>query len=137
MNGLNFNVVAVIVSALVPMIVGYFWYGPLFGAQWMKLVGVSKKDMEAKKAEMPKVYGMMFVGALIMSYVLSKFIILTGTGTLLTGAIIGFWAWLGFVATTQLARVLFMGTTWNLFLMDTGYNLVSLIIMGAILGYWR
>ena len=34
---MNFNVL--FLAALVPMIIGFFWYGPLFGNAWMKEMG--------------------------------------------------------------------------------------------------
>lgn len=66
----NINL-AVLVSVIVSMIVGSIWYGPVFGKKWMKLVGVTKEDMEKGKKEMQKTYGMMFAGSLVTSFVLA------------------------------------------------------------------
>ena len=40
------NWIGVILAAISAMVVGYVWYGPLFGKPWMKLVGITKEDIE-------------------------------------------------------------------------------------------
>ena len=47
------NYLAVLVAAIVSMVIGGLWYSPLlFGNVWMKLSGITQKDVEkAKKKE--------------------------------------------------------------------------------------
>ena len=52
--------------------------------------------------------------------------------TLMDGALTGFWAWLGLVATTTAINGVFQGKSWNLWLIDNGYLLLSLVVIGAI-----
>lgn len=53
------NVLAVLVAAMAAFISGAVWYAePVFGKQWMKEVGLTKKDTE--KGNMPKVMGLSF-----------------------------------------------------------------------------
>ena len=125
------NYVAVLLAAVSAMVVGSVWYGPLFGASWMKLVGISKADIDKK--EMPKLYGIMFLGALVEAYVLSHFIHYAGAVGPMLGAKTGLWAWLGFVATTMIGNYMFAKRPMNLFYIDAGYALVNLMIMGAII----
>jgi hypothetical protein len=49
---------------------------------------------------------------------------------------VGALTWLGFVAVSTISRVTYEGATWRLFAISTGYNLVTLLLMGAILGAW-
>lgn len=44
-----------------------------------------------------------------------------------------FWSWLGFVAPVQFTEVLFSGKSTKLFLINTGYQLASLLAMAIIL----
>jgi hypothetical protein len=127
------NFIAVIIAAIVNMALGYAWYGPLFGKQWMKLTGRTKEDIEKGKKDMPMVMGTMFVGALVMAYVLAVFISLTNSTGAVAGAMIGFWAWLGFVATTMLQDVLYEKKNKNLAAINMGYNLTALVLNGAII----
>ncbi|MDB0038417.1 DUF1761 domain-containing protein [Polaribacter sp.] len=59
---MNFNVL--FLAALVPMIIGFVWYGPLFGNAWMKEMGFTKESLA----------GTNMVKTLIISYVFSFFI---------------------------------------------------------------
>lgn len=133
------NFMAVVAAAVVNMVLGFLWYGPLFGKSWMKMIGYSKEDMEkAKKSgKMPKLYAIAAVGALVMAYVLSHFVQLGGNASATDGAMVGFWAWLGFIATTTLSSVLWEQKSWNLYFLNNGYYLVLLLINGALLTAWK
>src|SRR3989344_4977556 len=110
MAPVSINFLAVIVAAVEYMVIGAVWYSPVvFGKMWMKLAGITQKDIDKQKKTMPKTYGFAFVGALITSYILAIIIGLVGAITLVGALQIGFLVWLGFVATTTLSTVLFEG----------------------------
>lgn len=127
------NYIAVVVAAILNMVLGYVWYGPLFGNMWMKLTGRTKESMKGEKDQMPMVMGSMFLGALVMAYVLAVFVKMAGAGTIAEGAMVGFWAWFGFVATVMLQDVLYEKKNKQLASINLGYNLVALLINGAVL----
>ena len=139
------NYLAVLVAAIAAYVVGFLWYGPVFGKKWMALMGLSEKDKEkAKQKGMAKAYVATFVSMLVMAYVLGSlmgpvltlFAAYTGLGAL-TGAVGGAFVWLGFFATTMLGKVFWEGKSWTLYVLDAGHYLVTLVVMGAILGAWR
>lgn len=39
------NYIAVILAAVAANVLGFIWYGPLLGKQWMKLSGMSQEKM--------------------------------------------------------------------------------------------
>ena len=43
------NYLAVLVSAIAMIVLGFIWYGPLFGKIWTKEMGWTKADMEEAK----------------------------------------------------------------------------------------
>ena len=132
---MHVNYGAVIVAAIVNMVIGFIWYSPgVFGKAWMSLTGKRMEDMRGRAGT---AYAGAFVAALITAWILARFITLLNAQTMTRGAVIGFWAWLGFVATTSLGDVLFGGRPIKLYYLTNGYYLVSLIIMGALLGMWR
>jgi len=136
--GINF--LAVFVAAIASMILGFLWYSPiLFAGPWMRLMGVDPND-KAKLAEMQKgagkLYGLSFIASLVSAVVLGKIIDVTSVNTILYGMKIGFAVWLGFVATVQLTGALFGKQPIKLFLINTGYQLVCYLAMGAILAKW-
>ncbi len=121
----NINWVALIAAAIASMVVGFIWYGPLFGKAWMKLT--DKKEMGDKK-EMPKTYAILFAASLVTAYVLSVL------GASFNTA---FWVWLGFQATLSLHAVLFEKQSWNLYFLKAGHQLVSLLAMSWVLNYFK
>lgn len=129
------NFFAVIAAAVINFIIGAIWYSPgVFGSTWMSLMGKRPEDMRSGAGQ---AYAGVFVTALILAYVLARFISLAGAHTIGDGAQIGFWVWIGFVATTSVADVLFGGKPPKLWSINNGYQLVSLVIIGAVLARWQ
>ena len=136
MISLPVNYLAALVAALTNCGIGMLWYSPiLFGNQWMKLSKMDPKKMDMKK-EMPKIFVISLTAAFVTAVVLGLFINMTVSTTLMEGLMIGFWAWLGFVATTLVTGVLYEKKSWTLYLINIGYQLVALLAMGAILVLW-
>lgn len=133
------NWLAVFVSGIAAMVIGYIWYGPLFGKPWMKLVGRTKEEIEKESKEMWKTYGMMFVAALVTSYVLD-FTIRMGEVIMprsaMSGVMAAFWVWLGFIAAVKLSDVIFNKKPWKLYGIEVGYYFAFLLVAGVILGAW-
>src|SRR3990172_6857157 len=91
---------AVIVAAVVKFLIGWGWYAPpVFGKQWQELAKVSRENLQSGLAQAIVVQ---LIGDLIMAYILARFIVHYGAPGLIGGAVIGFMAWLGFVATILL-----------------------------------
>ena len=130
----NLNYLALLACGVAAMVIGYLWYGMMmFGKTWMKEVGITQTDAKDGMKNMPKTYGLMFVGALVQAYVLSVFIGLAGAVDYVAAAQVAFWAWLGFVVTIRLSDVLFEKKSTSLFGINVGYTLITMIVMSAIL----
>jgi hypothetical protein len=128
------NYVAVLVAAVASMVVGFLWYGPLFGKMWMKLSGL--KEM-GDKSQAARNYGLTFVGSLVMAYVLAALLSLTNTASLMEALKMALWSWLGFQATILLGTVLWEGKSWNLYFLNVSYWLVNLLVIAAVLSYLK
>jgi hypothetical protein len=129
------NIWAVIVAALANYIIATVWYAVLFGNVWKKLTGIS--EMKPR----PLNIVLVFIGSLLMSFVLLHSIVFGNTFTHLNGAagglMGGFFSWLGFIAPVTLTNVLYEKRPWKLWLLDNAFWLVSLLIMGVILSVWQ
>jgi hypothetical protein len=53
-----------------------------------------------------------------------------------SGAAVGFFSWLGFIAATMLSQVIYGHRPSGIYPINSGFLLVALLIMGAILGAW-
>ena len=135
MPELDLNYAAIIVSVIASMILGMIWYSPaMFGNMWMKLSGLKKEDI--KKEEANKGMFASAVAALVMVAVLSQFVILTRANTFDEGAKVAFWLWLGFVATVGVSEYIYTKRPAKLFVINMGYHLASMLLMGGILASW-
>jgi hypothetical protein len=140
MNVMGVNLLSVLVAAVATMVVGFLWYSPLlFAKPWMILMGYDPNDkagLEEMRKSAGKSYALSFVASLISAFVLGKVIQISTVNSILYGMKIGFAVWLGFVATVQLTEVLFAKKPPKLFLINTGYQMVCYLAMGAILAVW-
>lgn len=132
------NYLAIVVAAVVSMIFGALWFGPLFGKTWMKLSGLSSMGRPGK---MTQAYVVLFLSTLVMSFVLANALIFasayTKIGGVSAGLMSGFFNWLGFIAPVTLGTVLWEGKSWKLWFLNNGYQLISLLLMGVILALWK
>ena len=134
------NYLAVLVAAVASMVIGFAWYSPfILGKPWMKEKGYTAESIKKEQKEMGKWYIVSFVLALITSYVLFHVMTLSMNffhySKLQTGITTAFWMWLGFIMPVQLTATLFGGKNLKLFGIDTGYQLVSVLVMGVVLGF--
>lgn len=127
------NIWAVVASMVASVIIGFLWYGPLFGKKWMELTGIKMPEQKPPVSMMVKPVIISLVGALFASYVLS----LGVPADVSTGLLAGLAAWIGFVVPAHLNFVAWEGKPWTLFAINTGYWLALLLVMGALLAGWR
>jgi hypothetical protein len=134
---IDVNIVAILLAAIASMVVGFIYYSPFaLGKPWMKLMGWSK-DIKMTNNEMAKLYGTSFVLALITAFVLSHVMTMSfayfNETMLTTGIMTAFWMWLGFIMPVQFTDVLFSKKPSKLFAINTGYQLISLLVMGVVI----
>lgn len=132
------NILGVILAGIASMAVGFAWYSSyMFGKKWIKLMGLDEKKMKAAGKEMGKMYALSLFAAFVTAYVLTHTMALSGNfygySAVQTGLSTAFWMWLGFVMPVQLTDVIFGGRKWDLFYINTGYQLAALLVMGVVL----
>jgi len=54
------------IAALVPMLIGFFWYGPLFGKTWMSQMGFTEESL--KDANMVKIFILSYIFSFIVAF---------------------------------------------------------------------
>jgi hypothetical protein len=129
------NWLAVFVAALAMFALGGVWYSPaLFGNAWMKANGFTADDL--KNRNMAKIFGLSLVWSLVMAVNLAMFLNDAKTDTA-WGMTAGFLAGFGWVAMAIFIIGLFERRSVAYMLINAGYMVVSLIVMGLILGAWR
>jgi len=129
------NWAAVVVAAVVYFLLGGVWF-TLFRDAWLAGIGKTMADFDTSGwAGAP--YLISFVCNLIMAYGLARLAGYLGVHSALGGAKLGAFIWFAFVATTWLTEYAFEQRSAQIFGINTGYPLIGLAIMGAILGAWQ
>ncbi len=127
---MELNYWAVLLASLSTFLLGGIWYSPaVFGKAWMKENGFTEEGM--KNSNMVKIFGLAFVLALISAVNLAMF--LGPEKDVIMGAVWGFAAGFGWVATFVGTHYLFERKSFKLFLINAGYSVVALMIMGVII----
>ena len=135
---MKINYPAVIVAAIVHFMIGGIWYGVLFGNKFIELIGWTPAQLQQVASQSHgKEYLISFLTSVILVYILAHFVQYTGAKGIGGGMQTGFWLWLGFVATTQLATVIFELRPLGLYLLNVSYQLVACLVCGALLAVWK
>jgi hypothetical protein len=161
---MEFNYLAVLVAAVVPMVVGFLWYNPkLFGNVWMREAGMTEEKM--RSVNMGVIFGVSFVLAILLSFFTQVLTIhqmgaigMIGGDPALEGVLPSFQAFIddygntfrtyrhgalhGFMAGIFIVlpiigiNGMFERQSWKHILINVGYWTVTLTIMGAIVCGW-
>ena len=130
------NIWAVLLATLSSMVVGSVWYTPKgFGNYWMKVAKVSPSG-EAKDAVKPILITLVvsFISALVLAgsaaisqhFYGGNFL----ANTLITAVIL----WAGFTAARFITHDAFEGRPAGLTILNCAHELVTLVVMGLIIG---
>ena len=129
------NWLAVAVAAVSAFVIGGLWYGPIFGKAWQSLSGLSDEDIQ--QGHPGVVYGGAFALNLVAAFGMGMVLQLHPTPDIGSGVYVGALIGLAFVATTFGINYLFAARPLRLYLIDAGYMVVLMSVMGAVLGAWR
>ena len=128
------NYLAVLIAAFANYIIAYIWYGVVFTKLWSNLTGITEMKPNPVKIIL------VFIGALLMSFVLYHEIVFGDAYTNITGIsgglMAGFFTWIGFIVPLTLTGVVYEKRSWRLWFLDIMFWFVSLLIMGMIESIW-
>ncbi|HLZ13433.1 MAG TPA: DUF1761 domain-containing protein [Candidatus Acidoferrum sp.] len=131
------NYFAVVVAAIAYWLLGAVWFGVVFGKPWLQLEQIPPEQIGAMKgAAIAFPYVMSFLLNLIIAFVLAQLCAWRNATTAARGASLGVLLWLGIVGPVTYTTSMYELRPLNLFLINEGYVLVGLFLMGAILGAW-
>ena len=138
---ITINYFAVVTGAVLSMIIGAIWYGPLFGKKWLEVIGMSTTSLEERK-KMQKSAGPLFM----IQFLLTLFQILVlahliADTTLVSGIERALWIWVAFVMPTLAGAVMWTNDSNKMklarFLIQGGYQLTMFLIFGILLQLWK
>jgi hypothetical protein len=161
---MEFNYLAILVAAVVPIVLGFLWYNPvLFGNVWMRESGMTEEKM--KGGNMAVIFGVSIILSLLLAF-FTQFSVIHQTGAVqmiggdpaVDGILPSFQAFMDDYGTAFRSfkhgalhgllmgifivfpiigiNGLFERKSWKYIFVNTGYWTVTLTIMGAILCGW-
>lgn len=160
---MELNFLAILVAAIVPLFIGFIWYGPmLFQNAWMREAGMTEEKMKSSNM------AVIFLVSLLLSVLLAfftQFLVIHQVGamgmvggdptdalpsfqafmddygnsyrTFKHGALHGAMAGIFFVLPVMATNGLFERKSWKLTFINVGYWTLCLAIMGAIVCGWQ
>jgi hypothetical protein len=137
MQEVDINYAALLVSTVMTFGIGALWHGPLFGKQWMAMMGFTPESIKNMTMTPQKAMACGFIGLLVTAYILAHFAAAFGA-TGVSGAFqLTFWIWLGFIAPALLNGLLWEGRSVKLYFFNIAYHFVALFAMALVLVLWR
>lgn len=70
---MEMNFYILFIAAIVPMLMGFVWYGPLFGNAWMNEMGFTKESLEGQN--MIKIFVLSYIFSLLVAFFLQFIVI--------------------------------------------------------------
>ena len=161
---MEMNWIAVFVSALATLVVGFIWYNPkVFGTVWMKETGLTQEELA--KGNMLKIFGLTYIFSLMIVIIESSLTIHqsgalgmiggppklnealpsfkafmddygTAYRTFKHGALHGFVSGLFFAFPMIAINGLFERKSWKYIWIHSGYWIVTLTIIGSLICGW-
>jgi hypothetical protein len=128
------NYLAIIVATIVYFMLGAVWYSPLmFGKSWASMQNIKMDD----KSRLPIMLSITFVLNIIVSVAMMLLVKITFINELLGGLKLGLLAGVGFSATTIGITFLYESRPFKIYLIDAGYHIAGIVIVGGILSVWQ
>lgn len=125
------NYLAIALATVAAMLVGWIWYGPLFGKKWRSLTGDPKTN---PAVIYPITLVATFVTGYVIAYVTGGTSTALGNGFIVPALFTGFFLWLGFSFARQLINTLFEKKSFTHFFINTGHDLAVALVMATIIG---
>jgi high-affinity Fe2+/Pb2+ permease len=134
MGGINH--VAVWLAGIVHFMLGAGWY-TAFGPAWMAGVGKTEAQIKADQPNMAIPMVIAVVVAIVIAYTLAWLLPKLGAQSAGGGARSGATLALALIASTMAMNYGFEARSPSLWLINAGYMVAGMAVMGAIIGGWR
>lgn len=128
------NWLAVLVAALVYFFFGSLWYQALFSKIWARESGI-KMDNPPKGAAMMKMMLKSFLGNLLAVIALALLLHYAHGGDWMRSAKIGAVAGFGIAGGSLWVNYNWHGKSTLLWILDTGYTMIGLALVGAVISW--
>lgn len=131
----DLNYFAIVVSAVTYFGLGSIWFGPLFGKQWLKLVGLTLTEEDKKNALF--MFAKTFVLDFFITFSTALTIHWTHSETIFDALRVSAVLGLGFVIAPFLGNYMYAKRSMTLFSIESFYHVICITIVSIILTMWH
>jgi len=128
------NVIGVLLGMLAFMVVGFLWYGPIFGKRWMTLNGFTEESM--KDVNMPVMMAKGLTNSLITAIGIAIVFNWVGVSSLMGAVHIAAVLWLFFSATTAMLSHIYEKQPVELTFIHFGNQLCGFVLAGIAISFF-
>ena len=132
----DLNYFAVGAAIVINMALGALWYGPAFGKAWMAVNNLTE-EMIREQGGATKGYIVAVIVSAVIAFVIALLAEAVGVENAGEGAVLGAVAGVGLVATTFGVSYVFESRSVKHWLINAGYPVVSITLIGALVGGWQ
>jgi hypothetical protein len=133
---IRLNYLAIVVAAIACFLFEAAWYSYFLQA-WIDGIGRTREWLMASGVNPNIQYTTAILCAAVIAGAISCVTQLTGPQTALRGMRVASLMWLSCVMTTWATEYVFEVRTYKLFAINTGFWLIGMVVMGAIVGGWK
>lgn len=129
------NYLAIVMAAVACFLLEAAWYS-FFLESWLDGIGRTREWLIASGVNPAVQYATALLCAGLIAACISSVVQMTGPQTVLRGIRVAVFLWLGLVLTTWATEYVFEVRSYKLFAINTGFWLIGMVMMGAIVGGW-
>jgi hypothetical protein len=130
------NYLAITLAAVACFLFEVAWYS-FFIQDWLNGIGHTDEWLMATGVNPALQFATALLSAGVIAGTISCVTQLSGPQTALRGMRVAGLLWLGCILTTWATEYAFEVRTYKLFAINTGFWLIGMVIMGAIVGAWK
>ena len=131
------NWLAVLVAVVAHQVLGFLWYGPLFGTPWRTGLGMTEEQMQQGQQGVSSAIVVGIIGSVITALSLALLLTAPDDPDVGTGLMYGLLASIGFGAAGTVVGGVFEQRNSTVTWIYAAYAVVGGLVMGAILGGWQ
>ncbi len=138
MPHVHINYLAVVVAAVAAFAIGGLWYSPLlFAKQWVKAHGFTEEQVKEMQKGAGKAYAVSIACQLLIALAIAVLVGYLQLALCVQGLKLALLIWAGFAFPLGLMATMFTDKRITVYYIDTGAQLVYLLIMGSIITVWH
>jgi hypothetical protein len=133
------NYWAVLIATVLSMALGALWYSPvLFVNRWARLARIDLKERDGAPVVIPMMVA--FAVTFLTAWVLAGSVAIAwhfyGGSYFSSAVVTAITLWAGFTAARFITHDVFEGRPSQLTVLNIGFELVTVLIMAIVLGFW-